>query len=63
LRQELKQYLPDYGKELDFDKMNSSYATAVQRGHALHEDGVRAHTPGRNPTTYVFLLTETIRQT
>jgi hypothetical protein len=63
LRQELQRYLPEYGKELNFEAMNSSYDVAVRRAHTLQEDAIAAEAPGRNPTTYVFLLTEVIRQT
>ncbi|MDX9720177.1 MAG: RloB family protein [Myxococcota bacterium] len=57
LRLRLKRHMPDYDKELDFDRMHPHYDNAVARATHLNEE---LSTRGRNPSTQVFLLTESI---
>jgi hypothetical protein len=62
LREELKKYLPDYEKQLAFERLHRTYSEAVQRARALDEEATHLDDHGRNPTTYVYLLTEMIRR-
>lgn len=61
LRAVLQQYLPGYDKTLDFQRLNPGYGSALQRAAALAEEAERIGDPGRNPTTGVARLTESIR--
>ena len=61
LRSELRKHLPHYDKELEFAKVHVDYAAAVKRAQALDAAADRDGRTGRNPTTGVYQLTETIR--
>lgn len=61
LRQALKIYLPEYEKALDFSALQGAYDAAVARAQALERTALRLGEPGRNPSTGIFTLTETIR--
>lgn len=58
----LRRHLPGYDKSLDFPKLYPGYARAVTRAEALDRDAGRHGVPGRNPTTGVYRLTESIRR-
>jgi hypothetical protein len=62
VRAELQIHMPNYDKELDFARMKSNYAQAVQRAQELDDEAARHEEPGRNPTTGVRHLTEAIRR-
>ena len=57
----LKRYLPDYDKHVEFEGLAFGYSAAVQRARSLDEMAAREGEPGRNPTTGVWRLTESIR--
>ena len=61
LRAALKGYLPQYDKELDFAKVHPGYQEAVKRAAHLDDLATQNGDVGRNPTTGVYRLTETIR--
>jgi hypothetical protein len=58
----LRRHLPGYDKGLDFPKLHPGYGNAVRRAQALDTEAQRQDAPGRNPTTGVYRLTESIRQ-
>jgi hypothetical protein len=58
----LRRHLPGYEKRLDFPKLHTGYGDAVRRARVLDEEAQRQEAPGRNPTTGVYRLTESIRQ-
>lgn len=58
-------YLPDYDKVIDpssFSKLYEGYDRAVKRAQALDREASRHDAPGRNPTTGVYRLTESIKR-
>lgn len=57
----LREFLPRYDKKLDFDKMKTGYAKAVERAQSLQKSAKATGDPNRNPSTGVYLLTELIR--
>ena len=57
----LREHLPRYDKVLDFDKMKTWYAKAVERAQSLQKRAEATGDPNRNPSTGVYLLTELIR--
>ena len=57
----LRAHLPRYDKVLDFDKMKTGYAKAVERAQSLQKVAEATDDPNRNPSTGVHLLTELIR--
>lgn len=61
LRAMLQQHVPGYDKELPFAEVHTGYDEAVRRARELDNAAALANRPGRNPTTGVHLLTETIR--
>lgn len=61
LRAALQRHLPGYDKSLDFARVHPGYAEALRRTRALADEAARAGEPGRNPTTGVGDLTESIR--
>lgn len=58
----LRCHLPGYAKGLDFPKLHPGYGDAVRRAQALDAEAERQVAPGRNPTTGVYRLTESICQ-
>jgi hypothetical protein len=58
----LRRHLPGYDKSLDFSKLHTSHETAVRRAEKLDEAAEKQGAPGRNPTTGVYRLTESIRR-
>jgi|ERR1700722_20391802 len=61
VRSALQGHMPGYDKELDFRRLHPTYADAVKRAQELDVEAERYEDPGRNPTTGVFRLTESIR--
>jgi RloB-like protein len=61
LQRTLKQHLPDYDKHLDYSDCAVGYDEAVRRASRLDEDARADNDEGRNPTTGVWRLTESIR--
>ncbi|HWO18308.1 MAG TPA: RloB family protein [Kofleriaceae bacterium] len=59
----LKAYLSNYEKALEFSRLSAGYDTAVTRATTLQEIASALSKPYRNPSTGVFLLTESIRRT
>ena len=72
MRALLKEHLPQYEKELDFTSLHqaksyfsdrdSAYYTAANRAKDLDEMQSKAGTPGENPSTGVYRLTDSIRE-
>lgn len=54
-------FLPDYEKAVDFAKLQAGYDEAVARATRLDRDAGEMDEAGRNPTTGVYRLTESIR--
>ncbi|HEX7181375.1 MAG TPA: RloB family protein [Thermoanaerobaculia bacterium] len=61
-RNRLKTHLPDYDKELPFDRLRPGYEEAVRRAEGLDRTCERNGCPGDNPSTGVYVLTERIRE-
>lgn len=57
----LKKFLPDYDKYVDYSSLVNGYVTAVSRASRLAEVAAADGESGRNPSTNVFELTESIR--
>lgn len=55
-----EQYLPDYDKHIDFAEMSSGYQNAVDRAKRLEKDAEEENDAGRNPTTGIWRLTQSI---
>lgn len=62
LRVLLKRHLPGYDKILDFARVHRGYGEALARAAGLATEAERVGAPGRNPTTGVPRLTESIRR-
>lgn len=60
-RAALQEHLPGYDKSPEFTKMHAGYADATRRARALDDEAAQHADPGRNPTTDVYRLTESIR--
>lgn len=58
----LKRYVPDYGKALPFDRLQTGYEAAVSRAQDLDRRCEADGEPGRNPSTGVYRLTQSIRE-
>lgn len=56
----LKKLVPDYDKHIDFSRYVEGYPDAVVRARSLDDLAQRVGTPGHNPTTNVYELTESI---
>lgn len=60
-RTALRRHLPGYDKHLDFPRVHKGYHDAVRRATALACHAESLDQPGRNPSTAVYRLTESIR--
>lgn len=60
VRQKLKEHIPDYDKNLPFERLDRTYAKACERAAVLEKRHVRDKTDG-NPSTGVFHLCALIR--
>ncbi len=61
LQSMMKQHIPDYKKHVNYSHCAAGYEAAVQRAARLDKDAKAANEEGRNPTTGVWRLTESIR--
>jgi hypothetical protein len=64
-RTALRRHLPGYDKSIDsssFTKLYAGYADALKRAKSLDREAKRHNAPGRNPTTGVYRLTESIKR-
>jgi hypothetical protein len=57
----LKEHLPGYDKNVNFEHYRGGYDEAVRRAKSLDRLAENLGEPGRNPTTAVYILTEEIR--
>jgi hypothetical protein len=57
----LKQFIPEYDKHVEFQRVASGYEDAVTRARSLDKGADDNGEPGRNPTTGMWRLTESIR--
>lgn len=62
LRRRLDGYLPGYDKHLHFALLADGYARAVDRARRLDVEAAKDDDSGRNPTTGVYRLTESLRE-
>jgi RloB-like protein len=65
VRPALQAHMPGYDKSLTFSPLNpkeAAYAEAVRRAKALDAAAEKHCDAGRNPTTRVYLLTESIQR-
>lgn len=61
LRRKLCEQLPNYAKELPFERLERSYPDALRRARELEREAGTEGETYRNPSTYVHHLTERIR--
>ncbi len=61
LQRMMKQHIPGYDKHVNYSDYANGYDAAVQRASRLDADASAANEQGRNPTTGVWRLTESIR--
>ncbi len=61
LQSRMKQHIPNYDKHVDYSNYAAGYDAAVRRASRLEKDAKAANEEGRNPTTGVWRLTESIR--
>ena len=61
LLESLKAFIPDYDKNIQFQHWENGYSQAVTRARTLDKIAFDAGQEGRNPTTGVWRLTESIR--
>lgn len=57
----LKKHVSRYDKHIDFAQYQPGYDSAVERARRLDSDARAAGEDGRNPTTGVYRLTESVR--
>ena len=57
----LKDYDPDYEKQVDFARYSAGYDEALKRAERMDKLAEDVQSPGCNPTTGVYRLTEEIR--
>jgi hypothetical protein len=62
LQRMMRQYIAEYDKHVEFSHYAGGYNDAVRRASRLDSDAAAAGESGRNPTTGVWQLTETIRE-
>ena len=61
LQSMMKQHILNYDKHVDYSNYAAGYEAAYGRASRLDEDAKAANEEGRNPTTGVWRLTESIR--
>ncbi len=61
LQSMMKQHIPNYDKHVNYSDYAAGYDVAVKRASRLDKDAEAASEEGRNPTTGVWRLTESIR--
>lgn len=62
LQKMLAGFIPDYDKHVDFELFKSGYPPAVKRAQRLDEQASDDGEEGRNPTTGMYRLTQSIQQ-
>jgi len=63
LQRMMRQYLPGYRKRLDFAAVQNGAVAAAERARRLDAEARQVDEPGRNPTTSVYRLTDSILRT
>lgn len=58
----LKSFVPHYNKHVDFEHYKNGYIDASRRSQNLEHEAILDRDDGRNPTTGVWRLTESIRK-
>jgi RloB-like protein len=58
----LRQHVPGYDKKVEYATYDPGYGEAVTRAERLNEAAEKDGEPGRNATTGVYRLTESIRE-
>ncbi len=61
LQSMMKQHIPNYDRHVDYSDYAAGYDEAVRRASRLDENANLDNDEGRNPTTGVWRLTESIR--
>lgn len=61
LQRMMKRHIPNYKKSVDYSEYADGYDAAVRRASRLDKDAKADNDEGRNPTTGVWRLTESIR--
>jgi len=61
LQSMMKRHVPNYDKHVDYSDYATGYEAAYGRASRLDKDAKAANEEGRNPTTGVWQLTESIR--
>jgi hypothetical protein len=61
LQKRMKEFIPGYDKHVKYADYEPGYPAAVKRAQQLENQASAANEPGRNPTTGVWRLTESIR--
>ena len=61
LQKMMKKHIPNYDKHVDYPDYAAGYDEAVKRASRLDKDAKLDNDEGRNPTTGVWRLTESIR--
>jgi len=61
LQEMMKKHIPNYDKHVDYSDYAAGYDEAVKRASRLDENAKLDNDEGRNPTTGVWRLTESIR--
>jgi hypothetical protein len=56
----LKKFVANYDKNVDYEVYRIGYEKAAERARRLDERAAEVGEPGRNPTTGIYKLTETI---
>ena len=56
----MKQRIPDYNKHVDYSDYADGYEAAHSRASRLDKDAEAANEEGRNPTTGMWRLTQSI---
>ncbi|MFB1486562.1 MULTISPECIES: hypothetical protein [unclassified Thiocapsa] len=57
-----QQYIAAYDKHLDFMHLSTGIADAARRARRLDDEAKEEGEPGRNPSTGVYRLTESIER-
>ncbi len=57
----LTKHVPGYDKHVEYATYSAGYTQAVKRAERMDKAAEQAHESGRNPTTGVYKLTESIR--
>lgn len=61
VRRMLKEHVPGYDKKVEYRVFQSGYQDAETRAERLVIQADEAGEPGRNPTTSIYRLTQSIR--